>query len=60
MNDMLKTYPLTLEQLNELLDDFADAYGTAVLAAGSNKRDYDEATLKAVEAREAIRQAVFP
>lgn len=50
---------LTREKFDELLDTFADAYGAAVLAANSDP-DYREATEKAVEAKRAILQAVFP
>lgn len=49
---------LTRAQLDDMLDSFADAYGAAVLAANTG-RGYQEATEKAVEAKQAILKAVF-
>lgn len=51
--------PLTRTRLDDMLDSFADAYGAAVLAANSG-RGYQEATEKAVEAKQAILKVVFP
>ena len=51
---------LTREEFGRLLDDFADAYGAAVLAAAKPGAEYDSAVERAVEARQALTKAVFP
>ena len=49
---------ITRDELDNLLDDLLDAYGAAVLAR-KDSAESREAVEKAVNAREAIRKAVF-
>jgi hypothetical protein len=51
---------LTREEFETLLDEFANTYGAAVLAAAKPDEEYDRAVAAAVEARQALTKAVFP
>lgn len=57
----MKTYQqLTRAEFARLLDAFADAYGAAVLSATNGSHDYGEKTIEAVDAKNALIEAVFP
>jgi dihydrodipicolinate synthase/N-acetylneuraminate lyase len=51
---------LTQEEFLRLLEEWANAFASAVLAMESSSDEYREAMEKAAEAKQALIKAVFP